>query len=48
MGNILALLGDLGKIPVARKLFIKLVSIGAWILMLDLSLLQLELQYQSP
>ena len=36
MGNILALLRDLGKIPVARDLFIKLDSIGARILMLDL------------
>ena len=29
MGNILALLRDLGKSPVARDLFIKLDSIGA-------------------
>ena len=36
MGNILALLRDLGKIPVARDMFIKLDSIGARILMLDL------------
>ena len=36
MGNILALLRDSGKIPVARDLFIKLNSIGARILMLDL------------
>ena len=36
MGNILALLRDLGKIPFARDLFIKLDSIGATILMLDL------------
>ena len=36
MGNILALLRDLGKIPIARDLFIKLESIGARILMLDL------------
>ena len=36
MGNILALLKDLGKIPIARDLFIKLDSIGASILMLDL------------
>ena len=36
MGNILALLRDLGKIPIARDLFIKLDSIGARILMLDL------------
>ena len=35
MGNILALLRDLGKIPIARDLFIKLDSIGAKILMLD-------------
>ena len=36
MGNILALLRGLGKIPVARDLFVKLDSIGARILMLDL------------
>ena len=36
MGNILALLRDLGKIPVARDLFIKLDSIGVRILKLDL------------
>ena len=36
IGDILALLGDLGKIPDARDLFIKLDSIGARILMLDL------------
>ena len=36
MGNILALLGDLGKIPVAMDLFIKLDSIGARILTLNL------------
>ena len=36
MGNILPLLRDLGKIPVARDLFIKLDSIGARILMLYL------------
>ena len=36
MGNILALLRDLGKIPIARDLFIKVDSIGARILMLDL------------
>ena len=36
MINILALLRDLGKIPVARGLFIKLDSIDARILMLDL------------
>ena len=36
MGNILALLRDLGKSPAARDLFIKLDSIGATILMLDL------------
>ena len=36
MGDILALLRDLGKIPVARDLFIKLDSIGERILMLDL------------
>ena len=36
MGNILALFRDLGNIPVARDLFIKLDSIGARILMLDL------------
>ena len=36
MGDILALLRDLGKIPVARDLFIKLDSIGARILMLYL------------
>ena len=36
MVNILALLRDLWKIPVARDLFIKLDSIGARILMLDL------------
>ena len=36
MSNILALLRDLGKILVARDLFIKLDSIGARILMLDL------------
>ena len=36
MGNILALLRDLEKIPIARDLFIKLDSIGARILMLDL------------
>ena len=36
MGNILALLRDLGKSPVARDLFFKLDSIGARILMLDL------------
>ena len=35
MGNILTLLRDLGKIPIARDLFIKLDSIGARILMLD-------------
>ena len=38
MGNILALLRDLGKSPIARDLFIKLDSIGARILTLDLSL----------
>ena len=36
MVNILVRLSDLGKIPVARDLFIKLDSIGARILMLDL------------
>ena len=36
MGNILAPLRDLGKIPVARDLLIKLDSIGARILILDL------------
>ena len=36
MGNILAILRDLGKSPVARDLFIKLDSIGEKILMLDL------------
>ena len=36
MGNILALLRDLGKSPIARDLFVKLDSIGARILMLDL------------
>ena len=36
MSNILALLRDLGKIPIARDFFIKLDSIGAKILMLDL------------
>ena len=36
MGNIFALLRDLGKIPIARDLFIKLDSIGARILVLDL------------
>ena len=36
MGNILALLRDLGKIPIARDLFIKLDSVGLRILMLDL------------
>ena len=36
MGNILALLRDLGKSPIANDLFIKLDSIGARILMLDL------------
>ena len=36
MGNILALLRDLGKSPIARDLFIKLDSIGARILMLYL------------
>ena len=36
MCNILALLRDLGKSSIARGLFIKLDSIGAWILMLDL------------
>ena len=36
MWNILALLRDFGKSPVAWGLFIKLDSIGAWILMLDL------------
>ena len=36
MGNILALLRDLGKIFVAWDLFVKLDSIGARILMLDL------------
>ena len=36
MGNTLALLRDLGKSPIARDLFIKLYSIGARILMLDL------------
>ena len=36
MGNILALFRDLMKIPTARDLFIKLDSIGARILMLDL------------
>ena len=36
MGNILALLRDLGKSPIAKDLFIKLDSIGARILMLDL------------
>ena len=38
MGNILARLRDLGKISVPRVLFIKLGSIGARILMLDLRL----------
>ena len=33
MGNILALLRDLGKSPIARALFIKLGIIGANILM---------------
>ena len=36
MDSILALLGDLGKSPIERDLFIKLDSIGARILMLDL------------
>ena len=36
MGNILALLRDLGKSPIARDLLFKLDSIGARILMLDL------------
>ena len=36
MGNILALLRDLGKSPVVTDLFIKLDSIDARILMLDL------------
>ena len=36
MGNILTLLRDLGKSPIARDLFVKLDSIGARILMLDL------------
>ena len=36
MGYILAYLRDLGKIPVARDLLIKLDSISARILMLDL------------
>ena len=38
MGNIFALLRDLGKIPIARDLLIKLESIGARILMLDLKI----------
>ena len=36
MGNILAPLRDLGKIPIARDLLIKLDSISASLLMLDL------------
>ena len=36
MGNILAHLRDLGKVPIARDLFINLDSIGTRILMLDL------------
>ena len=36
MGNILALLRDLGKGPIARHLFIKLDSIRTRILMSDL------------
>ena len=36
MDNILALLRNLGKSPIARELFIKLDSIGTRILMLDL------------
>ena len=36
IGNILALLRDLGKSHIARALFIKLDSIGARILMLDI------------
>ena len=39
MGNILAVFTDLGKSPVARELFIKLESICAGILMLDLRII---------
>ena len=39
MGNILALLRDLGKSPIAMDLFIKLDSIGARILMLDFKII---------
>ena len=48
MGFILALLRDLGKSPVARDLFIKLDSIGARILMLDLAIVVRILSLPTP
>ena len=47
MGNILALLRDLGKSHVARDLFIKL-GIGARILMLDLRIVVGMLSKPTP
>ena len=48
MGNILALLRDLGKSPIAMDLFIKLDSIGARILMLDLRIVVGILSQPTP